>query len=213
VDVLLGNGGGTFGSPITYSSGGFDASSVAVADVNADGKPDLLVTDVCADAGCKGLIAMLLGNGDGTFQAAVVRSSGGYFANSVALTDVNGDGKPDIVVAHSCTFSIAKNCGTGAVGVLLGYGNGIFQQAVTYGSGGFGAFSLAVLDVSGDGKPDAVATNEAASGNADGSVGVLLNNTAPTIPTTTTLMTSPNPSKYQQIVTLTAMVTSASGPP
>ena len=43
---------------------------------------------------------MLLGNGDGTFQTAVTYGSGGFDAYSVAVADVNGDGKPDLVVAN-----------------------------------------------------------------------------------------------------------------
>ena len=58
---------------VTYGSGGTGASSVAVADVNGDGKPDLVVANICASStDCsKGTVAVLLGNGDGTFQTAV----------------------------------------------------------------------------------------------------------------------------------------------
>jgi hypothetical protein len=87
--------------------------------VNGDGKPDLLVINQCADLiNCRsGTISVLLGNGDGTFQPAVTYDSGGYIAQSVAVADVNGDGKPDLLVAN---FSIDFfNLGTGAVGVLL----------------------------------------------------------------------------------------------
>ncbi len=45
-------------------------------------------------------MGVLLGNGDGTFQTAVTYDSGGYAANSVAVADVNGDGKPDLLVAN-----------------------------------------------------------------------------------------------------------------
>jgi hypothetical protein len=142
VSALLGNGDGTFKSPspANYDSGGFNAYSVAVGDVNGDGKPDLLVNSICANATCKGVVAMLLGNGDGTFQPAVTRGSGGYFAHSVAITDVDSDGNPDVVVTNTCTVSIAKNCGHGAISVLLGYGNGIFQPAATFSTGGMVLF-------------------------------------------------------------------------
>ena len=49
-----------------------------------------------------GTVGVLLGNGDGTFQTAVTYGSGGYWANSVAVADVNGDGKPDLLVANFC---------------------------------------------------------------------------------------------------------------
>jgi hypothetical protein len=103
--------------PATYNSGGFGPVSVAVADLNGDGKPDLVVADECASTnpdcslGGIGSVGVLLGNGDGTFQAPVSYSSGGYSASAVAVADVNGDGKPDIVVANWCTSNI--NCEIG----------------------------------------------------------------------------------------------------
>jgi hypothetical protein len=169
VSVLLGNGDGTFRPVVTYDSGGYEAQSVAVADVNGDGKPDLVVTNVCASSDCTngGVVGVLLGNGDGTFQPAVSYSSGGQDAESVAVRDVNGDGKRDLVVAN----------GNGSVGVLLGNGDGTFLPAVSYGSGGARASSVAVADLNGDRKPDLVVANHCADSNcANGSVGVLLGN-------------------------------------
>jgi len=64
-------------------------------------------------------VGVLSGNGDGTFQAAMTYGSGGTSANSVAVADLNGDRKPDIVVANHCADS---NCVNGSVGVLLGNG-------------------------------------------------------------------------------------------
>ena len=84
------------------------------------------------------------------FAPAVVYGSGGDFAYSVAVADVNGDGKPDLIVANEQSNS---------VGVLLGNGDGTFQTAVTYGSGGDYPYSVAVADVNGDGKPDLLVAN------------------------------------------------------
>jgi hypothetical protein len=68
-----------FGNAVVYGTGGNYADSVAVADVNGDGKPDLVVANYCADTICAtdGSVAVLLGNGDGAFQAAVTYDSGG----------------------------------------------------------------------------------------------------------------------------------------
>ena len=173
IGVLLGNGDGTFQTAKVYGSGGVSASSVAIADMNGDGKPDLLVANVyaAADSG-HGSVSVLFGNGDGTFQTAVTYDSGGFsVVYSVAAADVNRDGKPDLLATNQCADS---NCANGAVGVLLGNGDGTFQAAVTYGTGAQVAFSLAVLDVNRDGKPDLEVTNRWAGvgvllGNGDGS--------------------------------------------
>ena len=182
VGVLLGNGNGTFQAAVSYSSGGYEAQSVAVADVNGDRKLDLLVANtICAPNDCAtGSVGVLLGNGDGTFQPAVTYDSGGFSAESVAVTDVNGDGKPDLLVANTCVSDGAFDCVNGSVGVLLGNGDGTFQAAVSYGSDGTGAASVAVRDVNGDGKPDVFVANACGNngnyGCMIGSLGVLLGN-------------------------------------
>ena len=157
VGVLLGNGDGTFQTPKTYNAGLSNPSSVAVADVNGDGKPDLLVANLCGTTCANGSVAVLLGNGDGTFQAPAAYDSGGYFTTSIAAGDVNGDGKPDLVVTNWCPDSSCSANGT--VGVLLGKGDGTFQPAVTYDVGARYAQSVAIADVNGDGKADVVVAN------------------------------------------------------
>jgi hypothetical protein len=171
VSVLLGNGDGTFQTAVSYDSGGYRASSVALGDLNGDGKPDMVVANYCQSNSCSGdgEVSVLLGNGDGTFQTAIMYDSGGYDASSVALGDVNGDGKPDMVVANYCQ---SNNCsGDGEVSVLLGNGDGTFQTAAPYDSGGYHASSVALGDVNGDGKLDIVVAN-----NYSNDVSVLLGN-------------------------------------
>jgi len=206
--VLLGNGDGTFQPVVTYGPGGNTTWSLAVADVNGDGKPDLLVANLFASSVSEnGSVGVLLGNGDGTFKTAVAYGSGQPGANSVAVADVNGDGKPDLVVANLCV-SVPTYCTNTAVAVLLGNGDGTFQTAVTYLSGGYSAESVAVADVNGDGKPDLVAANLCPSSSScnNGIVGVLINTSLG--PTTTALASSLNPSNSGQSVTFTATVTS-----
>ncbi len=166
VGVLLGNGDGTFQSPVLYRTGAITPSAIAVADLNGDGRPDLLIANECVDwMHCVGAVGVLLGNGDGTFQPAVLYETGGPFAWSVAVADLNGDGKPDLVVANS---------GSHTVGVLLGNGDGTFQPAATYDAGIGNSASVAVADVNGDGKPDLLVANT--NTGADGTLGVLLGN-------------------------------------
>ena len=192
--VLLGNGDGTFQPAITYDAG--SALSVAVADVNGDGNPDLLV------ANWNWTVAVLLGKGDGTFQPAVTYPSDG--GGVIAVADVNGDNKPDVVVANTSGGShFFLFC------VLLGNGDGTFQQALTFGSGdesGWGPFSVVAADVNGDGRPDLVVRNTYYY-----SVGVLLNNSGPHASTTTTLVSSLNPAPTRTPVTYTATVASQNG--
>ena len=173
VTVRTGNGDGTFaGGDFVYGSGGDNPGSVRVADVNGDGKPDLIVSN-CGNGcqGVPGLVGILLGNGDATFQSAVTYNSGGVGAKSVVVADVNADGKLDLVVANLC--ATINNCpGTvnGSVGVLLGNGNGTFQTAVAYDPGGTVSRSVRAADVNGDNKVDIVVAN------GSDTVGVLLGN-------------------------------------
>jgi len=211
VGVLLGKGDGTFQQVVSYSSGGDAPTSVAVADVNGDGKPDLLVANCseggnggCVDLSVDGSVGVLLANGDGTFQTVVVYDSGGSGALSVAVADVNGDGKPDLLVTNFCDPGCIFG---GTVGVLLGQGHGIFASPVSLIVPG--GDSIAVADVNSDGKPDLlVGTVNAAPGM--GAVAVLLNNTPfGKFTTSTRFISSLNPSIYGQPVTWTATVTSS----
>jgi len=141
-----------------------------VADVDGDGKPDLLVANYYAIGADDGTVGVLLGNGDGTFRTVVAYDSGGPGAVSVAVADVNGDGKLDLVVADFCD----PGCLSGGVGVLLGKGQGLFEQVVFFDLPNAYVNFAAVADVNGDGKPDLlVATSDAALA----AVKVLLNNT------------------------------------
>jgi FG-GAP-like repeat len=197
VSVLLGNGDGTFQAAAPYGSGGELTYGLAVADVNGDGKPDLLVANFCA-AGVSncgqvgtfstGSVGVLLGNGDGTFQAASSFGSGGYGALSVAVADVNGDGKPDVQVTNGC-ISGPTNCANGTVGVLLGKDDGTFQAAQLF-SAGASPVSIAVADVNGDGKPDLGVANDDSTYS---SVGVLINTSTPSETTPPTITISARP--------------------
>lgn len=248
VGVLLGRGDGTFNPAVTYSSGGVYPMAVAVAEMNVDGRPDLLVANGCGNTCAEGAVAVLLGNGDGSFRPATQQVSGGRYPDSVAIGDVNGDKILDAVVANSWSNTVGVLLGNGdgklrppavynsgglsalkkiaaevadvngdgkldllvvsecpisgcldqaVVGVLLGNGDGTFLTALTFDSGGYMADWLAVGDVNGDGAPDVVVANKCSTnfncegtGEAPGSVGVLLNNTAPDISPPTILVSA-----------------------
>ena len=90
---------------------------IVVGDFNGDGKLDLAVG---TGTGTSGSVSVLLGNGDGTFQAPVNYPTGPIIdtglPGAMAVGDVNGDGMPDLVLAFG-----------GGVLVLLGNGDGTFQ--------------------------------------------------------------------------------------
>jgi hypothetical protein len=147
VTVLLGDGRGGFrpalGSPFDTTAAG--PYHVALGDVNGDGKPDVVATH-----DDKALVSVLLGDGRGGFAPA--RGSPidlGSRAFGVVVTDVNGDGKADLVAAAN-----------EGVRVLLGDGRGSFRVAPgSPYAAGKGTWRLVVADLNGDGKPDIAATN------------------------------------------------------
>lgn len=176
----------SFASAVTYSTNGNDVINynqprqVAIADLSGDGNADIVVPNWC-DAphlfGClnDGTVSVFMGNGDGTFQAATTYNTNAYFAISVAVTDVNRDGKPDVIVAEGCG-SVSGTCpATGTVSVLLGNGDGTLQPAQNADTGGLALF-MTVADVNRDGKPDVIVANMNGGSNGQGSVGVLLGN-------------------------------------
>jgi hypothetical protein len=157
VRVFLGNGDGTF-QPSNVYFVGTDPDSVAVADFNGDGILDLAVVLLGSNID-QGTIKILLGKGDGSFQAGQGYSVGVHPA-AVAVGDFNGDGILDLAVAD------------GGANILLGNGDGTFQPAKNYAAASF-PLSIAVGDFNGDGIPDlAVGTqNDMVSillGNGDG---------------------------------------------
>jgi FG-GAP-like repeat/FG-GAP repeat len=162
VIILLGNGDGTFQAPQSYASGAFIATSVAVGDFNGDGKIDLAVGHVTANGTVStGVVSVLIGNGDGTLQTARIYATGIGSAASVTVADVNQDGKLDLVVAVAGS-GLGRS--SGQVSALLGRGNGTFQTAQSYASGGIDATSLVVGDFNGDGKPDVAVANRCIAG-------------------------------------------------
>ena len=148
------------------------------------GKTDLVVVDFCATTqDCThGVIGVLLGNGDGTFQAAVSFPSGGTEPQSVAVGNFDGDGKPDLALAQCTNLDACSDGSAGIVSVLLGNGDGSFRSAVSYSSGDPFAEAVVAGDFNGDGKLDlAVANGNCAEVGlavscGTGSVGILLGN-------------------------------------
>jgi hypothetical protein len=154
----LGNGDGTFQTPQQVANLGTSSpGSTVTADVNGDGRLDLVtLTDVSYDVAG---FAVLLGNGDGTFQPPVTYSTPYYAYGGPVIADINGDGKPDLLLAPwsqdgSNTVDITL------VSALIGNGDGTFQGAINLPTpalpvGGYGGpIGLLAGDFNGDGKVD-----------------------------------------------------------
>ena len=136
----------SFAAVSTYSTGAnSNPLGGVVADMNGDGRPDIVTANTYSSTA-----GVLLGQAGGSFAAVSTYSTG---VNSepyaVAVADVNGDSRPDIVTA---------NFSSQAVGVLLGQASGGFAAVSQYSAGG-SPYDVAVADVNGDGRPDLVTAN------------------------------------------------------
>jgi hypothetical protein len=210
VSVLLGNGNGTFSRPIVFtaSSGlNFAPSSLAVGDVNGDGRLDLVINSIGGEDSVISQFAVLLGNGKGAFGAPIFNSPQGGEDGDVVLGDFNNDGRLDVAVGGEAALP-------DGLAVFNGNGDGTFGAPFLspqrFSTGGSDPFGVAAADLNGDGRVDLVAANTSSN-----SVGVLLNTSAPVVDaaTTTTLRTSTSTAVFGQIETLTATVSSQAGTP
>ena len=166
VSVLLGNGDGTFQPQVIYNTDPNGTPyAIAVGDFNGDGNTDLVVTNcvtgvVDSGEGSSDTVSILLGNGNGTFQAQQTYSVGSG-VQGVAVGDFNNDGSADVAVTNNRDNTVS---------VLFGNGDGTLQAQVTYAVGNEPS-SISTADFNGDGHADLVVSN-----SGDNTVSVLLGN-------------------------------------
>ena len=148
VSILLGNGDGTFQAAKNFSCGS-NPSGILVGDFNGDGKLDLAVfmmgdtaTSVSAE------VRILLGNGDGSFQTAVVTTLTPA-ALIFAAGDFNGDKKADLIIGNTGSTS-----GTFSLQFFQGNGDGTLQAGKSIPVSGLKSAHVAVGDFNNDGKLD-----------------------------------------------------------
>ncbi len=224
--VLLNGGWGGFQPVVLYNPGGDYPVMGAVADLNGDGKADIVVSTSSGTS-------VLLGNGDGTVQPPVIV---GPLGGKLIAADLNGDGKPDLIgigavmlntsgyatttqirsslnpsfLNQTVTFTAAVTSRSRTIpdGELVTFYDGTMAIASVALAGGTAAYSTSALSA-GTHSIKARYSGDALLAPSSGSVTqAVLKYT-----TTTTLRSSPNPSSYGQPVTLTATVISAGPAP
>ena len=161
--VMLNEGSGTFGSPTSYAVTTL-ATSIALGDLNGDGRADIVLTDL-VDAIGSSSVVVLLSTASGTFTVANYPVAGA--PSSVAVGDLNGDGKPDLAVG---SYNVGSG---GGMLVFLNDGTGTFGVPATFG-GITNPTMMAIADLNGDHEADLAGL----PGN--GHVDVLLNSGAGT---------------------------------
>ncbi|NJM24109.1 MAG: DUF4347 domain-containing protein [Richelia sp. SM1_7_0] len=130
-------------SPMTVGS---NPLSVSVGDFNGDGKLDLATANYGSNN-----VSILLGNGNGTFNASTTVAVG-FNPYSVSVGDFNSDGKLDLATANYVSNNVS---------ILLGNGNGTFSTTVTnIGAGALNPISVSVGDFNGDSKQDLATAND-----------------------------------------------------
>ncbi|MBI5085332.1 MAG: VCBS repeat-containing protein [Acidobacteria bacterium] len=153
VYVSLGRADGTFGAPLR-SPAGLDPQAMAVGDFNNDGKTDLAVVNGSySSVGTDRFVSVLLGKGDGTFQAPLT-VAGPRWPTRIVATDFNRDGRTDVALV-ACPNGQSCDPKQGSVWVFFAQAGGGLGAPVKL-SDGARLFGLAAIDWNGDGVPDLV---------------------------------------------------------
>jgi hypothetical protein len=226
LEVLLGNGDGTFKTPVAYGVG-TNPVFVSIRDVNHDGKSDLLVVNQGSND-----VSVLLGTGTGTFGPAH-NFAAGISPTVLTTGDFNRDGKVDLAVGNQTNVAILLGNGNGTfetfhnypagegVGsisqasfeklgfedivigggqsffILPGNGDGTFQAPVLFSGGSVEPVEVLTGDFNGDGAPDLALWNQGSMGTV-----IFFNQSGVQVKLTSSL----DPSHHGHAVTFTATV-------
>jgi hypothetical protein len=174
VYTLRGTGAGGFVAAGSYLVSGTVARDVAIADLNGDGKGDVI-------AEARARTVTFLGKGDGTLGPLVAQIARGAFG--IAVADLDGDGIRDVAGASDLVGSPIPPYAGGAA-VFRGVGDGSMDPFVAYGSDGT-PNDLAIGDMNGDGSPDIVVANTSVS-----TVSILLHEVNGPVPALASIMSA-----------------------
>lgn len=155
---------GKYLAATTLTTGG-QPNQVVAADINGDGKPDLVFADLSTSGNA--IVLIQSASTVGTF-AAPLNLSTGAMTSSVAVGDLNGDGKPDIVTAN---FDSNGNNGSVTIFFQNASSPGTFAAGVSFPAGAQPQ-AVRIADVNGDGLPDLIVANRGPGGDGTGSAGV-----------------------------------------
>ena len=158
IELLLGNGDGTLKAPTVVTSLRWYTTALSVADLNADGKLDL-ISDGGNTNNNSQVVTVLLGNGNGTFQSPTTYTAASLtVAQTIAIADLNGDGKLDVAVPGGAGMDIFFGTGTGTL------------TGPTSVSTPTSPLSIAALDIFGNGSQDLVTSDGSGAPQIDISI-------------------------------------------
>jgi hypothetical protein len=153
--ALLNDGHGNFTvvpgppSPIPAEVPAAAPAQIALADIDGDGIPDVVMA--LPHAGESGQLRLRRGDGRGRFGPPVLLNTGGLRPTWVAVADLDGAGRPDLLVANRPTDDLA---------LLIATGGGNFARPILFPTAGSNILRVFLLDINGDGLPDLVLLDE-----------------------------------------------------
>ncbi len=142
VTIRLNNGSGVFGTAAQYTSEQYDSRAISMTDIDGDGDLDMI--SVGNQLGQN--VSVRMNNGDGTFGAVKQYTTNSYVGLAISMSDVDGDGDPDMLIAGQAD--------QGIVSLLKNNGDGTFASPISYTTEDALSFGISASDIDKDGVLD-----------------------------------------------------------